>query len=62
MAVLAAMLKREGYREAVALLQEVIDQQTEVRTATLEALQRELEAILGLDEPQETAPPESPER
>jgi hypothetical protein len=55
-AILANMLKREGYREAVALLQEVIAEQAGVRAATLDALRQELETILGVDEPVERSP------
>ena len=55
-AILANMLKREGYREAVALLQEVITEQAGVRAATLDALRQELETILGVDEPVERSP------
>jgi hypothetical protein len=58
--ILANMLKREGYREAVALLQEVIDEQGAVRSATLELLQRQLEAILNLEEPAEPPPADAP--
>jgi len=46
-AILSNMLEWEGYREAVALLQEIITDQRELRGATLEALERQLEAILG---------------
>jgi hypothetical protein len=59
-AVLANMLEWEGYREAVALLQEIIDAQTELRAETIEALQRQVEDILGLEEPLETVPDELP--
>ena len=48
--VLANMLEWEGYREAVALLQEIIEAQSELHGATVEALARQLEDILGLDE------------
>ncbi len=58
--ILANMLEWEGYREAVALLQEIIDAQTEVRTETIEALQRQLEDILGLEEPLEDEPRDVP--
>ncbi|HUU98199.1 MAG TPA: hypothetical protein VM487_20905, partial [Phycisphaerae bacterium] len=59
--ILANMLKREGYREAVALLQEVIEEQGEVRSATLELLRRQLETILNLEEPAEPSPTDVPE-
>jgi len=49
-AILANMLEWEGYREAVVLLQEIIDEQRAVRSATIEALEQQLEDILGLDE------------
>jgi len=58
--ILANMLKREGYREAVALLQEVIEEQGEVRSATLELLRRQLETILNLEEPAEPSPTDVP--
>lgn len=45
--VLANMLEWEGYRDAVALLREVLSQQEDVHAATLRALEAELEAILG---------------
>lgn len=59
-AILANMLEWEGYREAVALLQEIIEAQTTVHAATIETLERELEQILGLDESPEAAPEEVP--
>ncbi len=59
-AILANMLEWEGYREAVALLQEIIDAQTALRAETVEALQRQLEDILGLEEPLEAQPDELP--
>ncbi|MFQ5807316.1 MAG: DUF4175 family protein, partial [Phycisphaerae bacterium] len=49
-AILANMLEWEGYREAVALLQEIIAAQTDVRAATVQRLEQQLEAILGLDD------------
>ena len=58
--ILANMLKHEGYREAVALLQEVIDEQGQVRSATLELLRRQLETILNLEEPAEASPTDVP--
>lgn len=54
-AVLSNMLEWEGYREAIELLQEIIDAQADVRAATIESLQRQLDEILELDEPQEPA-------
>jgi hypothetical protein len=60
-AILANMLEWEGYREIVVLLQEIIDTQTAVHADTIRALEQELEDILGLDEPLETAPPPAPE-
>ena len=59
-AILANMLEWEGYREAVALLQEIIEAQTTVHAATIETLERELEQILGLEESPEAAPEEVP--
>jgi hypothetical protein len=56
-AILANMLEWEGYREVVALLTDIIEEQNQVRTATGQALGGELDAILGLDEP---APASSP--
>lgn len=50
-AVLADMLENEGYREAVALLQEIIQHQGDVHAATVEALAKEIEAIIGLESP-----------
>lgn len=49
--VLADMLENEGFREAVALLQEIIQQQGDVHSATVDALSKDIEAIIGLDEP-----------
>lgn len=45
--ILSNMLQWEGYQEAVALLQDIIGQQQGVRAETLQAIQAELEAILG---------------
>ena len=59
-AVLAEMLEWEGYREAITLLETVIEVQTEVRAATLEELERQLDDILRLDELLEDAEHESP--
>ncbi len=59
-AILADMLEWEGYRAAVALLQEIITEQADVRAATIEALERQLEEILGLEEPLEASPAEVP--
>lgn len=53
--ILANMLEWEGYREAVALLREIITQQQSVRTATMKAMEAQLDAILGLEEPGSTA-------
>ncbi len=46
-AVLANMRKWEGYRQAVAMLEEIIETQKAVHTQTVEQLRRELEDILG---------------
>ena len=59
-AILANMLEWEGYREALSLLQEIIAEQSDVRAATLEALERQLEEILELEEPLESAPADEP--
>jgi hypothetical protein len=55
--ILANMLEWEGYREAVALLQEAIEAQTQVRSETLQALERQLEDILGLEPAAEDSRP-----
>jgi hypothetical protein len=59
-AVLANMLEWEGYREAVALLREIIATQTDVHAATVEMLKQQLRDILELDEPPEAGPGETP--
>ncbi len=58
-AILANMLEWEGYREAVALLQEAIDRQKDVHGATIEALRKQLEDLL---EPEDGSrePPREP--
>lgn len=48
--ILANMLEMEGFREAVALLTEIIEAQGEVHGATVESLSKQIEAIIGLDE------------
>lgn len=58
--VLAQMLEWEGYREAVALLSDIIEQQQAVREQTEQALNNQLEDILGLDIPFEAAPGDTP--
>ena len=58
--ILKNMMEWEGYREFVALLESTIAAQTEVRTATLEAVSRQLDDILGGDEPLETPEPDQP--
>lgn len=56
--ILANMLEWEGYREAVALLREIIASQGEMRSATVEALETQLEEILGaLDDPDDNSKP-----
>jgi hypothetical protein len=55
--ILKNMMEWEGYREAVALLESTIAAQTEVRTATLEAVAKQLDDILGADEPPEPHKP-----
>ncbi|MBL8878743.1 MAG: hypothetical protein JNG88_06440 [Phycisphaerales bacterium] len=57
--ILANMLEWEGYREAIALLREIITQQQELRGATLDAVEKQLESILG-EEPAEVAPTSRP--
>ncbi|MFN0134803.1 MAG: hypothetical protein ACKVS9_01655 [Phycisphaerae bacterium] len=47
--VLASMLELEGYREAVALLQEIIADQKDVKSQTGHSLSTELDALLNLD-------------
>lgn len=49
-AILGNMLEAEGYREAIALLEEIIKDQTEIRSATSAELERQLEDLLGLEE------------
>lgn len=56
-AVLAQMLQWEGYREAVALLREIIAEQADVRAGTLSAINSQLDDILGLEEPAAPPPP-----
>lgn len=58
--VLAEMLKWEGYREAVALLREIMAEQGAVRSATLDELNKQLADILDLDDPLEDSPPKTP--
>lgn len=62
--VLASMLELEGYREAVALLQEIIADQKEVKSQTGQSLTSELDALLNLDEsdPSSNPPKDSPGR
>lgn len=57
--ILSQMLEWEGYQEAVALLREIIDEQAALREDTQTAVERQLEAILGLDDPG-SAPPGPP--
>lgn len=57
--ILSNMLEWEGYREAIALLREIIAQQQELRGATLEAVEKQLESILD-EEPAEDAPTSRP--
>lgn len=60
-AILENMLELEGFREVVAMLQEIIGLQADLHGETARALERELEAILGLDEFEEwAAPPREP--
>jgi hypothetical protein len=48
--ILAGMLKWEGYREAVELLRQIIGEQADLRSATLEALEGQISDILDLEE------------
>lgn len=57
--ILSNMLEWEGYREAIGILREIIAQQQELRGATLEAVEKQLEAILGEFETEE-APSSQP--
>ncbi len=52
--VLQNMMEWEGYRETVALLESTIAAQSELRTATLDALAHRLDDILGTDEPEDS--------
>lgn len=54
--VLERMREWEGYREAVALLTDIIDQQKAIHDDTVHALEGQVEDILGLDIPSEPAP------
>ncbi len=59
--ILAGMLKWEGYREAVELLRQIIGEQADVRSATLEALEGQISDILDLEElPDDDNPPPKP--
>ena len=49
-AILVNMLKSEGFREAVELLRQIIGEQGGLRTETLEALDRQIEDILDLED------------
>lgn len=57
--ILSNMLEWEGYREAIGILREIIAQQQELRGSTLEAVEKQLEAILGEFETEE-APSSQP--
>ncbi len=59
-AVLAQMLQWEGYREAVALLREIIAEQTDLRAGTLSAINSQLDDILGLEQPPAVPPTPAP--
>ncbi len=47
--ILAGMLEWEGYREAVALLQDIIAQQGNLRAETLQLLEKQVESIVELE-------------
>ncbi|MCH7870442.1 MAG: hypothetical protein IID33_01955, partial [Planctomycetes bacterium] len=60
-AILVNMLKSEGFREAVELLRQIIGEQGDLRSETLEALDRQIEDILDLgDVPSDDDEPEPP--
>jgi hypothetical protein len=59
-AVLSQMLEWEGYQEAVTLLREIIDEQGRVRTDTQSEVARQLQVILGLEQPDATPEPPKP--
>lgn len=59
-AVLANMMELEGYREVLAMLQEIISEQAAVREATIEVLERSVAEILGLENQPEPPRRESP--
>ncbi|TWT45659.1 hypothetical protein RAS1_20870 [Phycisphaerae bacterium RAS1] len=59
-AVLANMLEWEGFQEAVSLLEDLITEQSDVHSATLEAMRRRLRNILELDDSEEVAPATQP--
>jgi hypothetical protein len=46
-AVLASLMESEGFREAVALLQEILDEQNKLRGDTESALSEDVESIIG---------------
>lgn len=59
-AVLANMLEWEGFQEAVSLLEELIAEQADVHSATLDAMRRRLRDILEMDDSEEPAPSSQP--
>lgn len=60
--ILANMLELEGYREAVAALESLLQDQKALQGETAAALEAQLDDILGEDEPQEPEPPDAPQR
>ncbi|MCA9242944.1 MAG: hypothetical protein KDA32_03230 [Phycisphaerales bacterium] len=54
--VLNNMREWEGFREAVAMLEEIIAEQESLRDTTVTAISDELDAILGLDDPEDGNP------
>lgn len=58
--VLANMQEAGGFHEAVALLQEILGEQRGIHEDTLRALEKELDAILGLDGSGSTGDPPPP--
>ena len=57
-AVMANVLQWEDFREAIQLLEELIADQERVRGATLDALEHQLDELLGSMESEDGAPPE----
>ena len=60
--ILANMLEWEGYREAIAALQEVIQDEKDIRQETLQTLERQLDDMLGPEASDEKTDAPGPER